>query len=121
VILKRKRQNDFDVLLQSCKLADRFWDRFAGFMMRKTIGQQEGILFPDCNSVHMWFVWCKLDILFLKQDHSQNTWLVIQANENVPAWKLIPMINFHADTVLEMKAGRAKELKIVVGDQLCLN
>ncbi len=50
-------------------LADSFWTRFLGLMFRSSWkGNDDGILFPDCASVHTCFTYLRPDIVFIDRE-----------------------------------------------------
>lgn len=120
MILYKMNANEKSVVLNDCLLATGFLDRLIGYMGKKQVASSEGILFPDCSSVHMWFMRTNLDVLFLKSE-SKNTWKVTTVYSNVPAWKILPLASLSSDTVLEIQPGNAGKLQIQEGDRLCID
>ncbi len=109
------------VAVQNCKLALDFWTRFSGYMFVKHVSKDEGILFPNCTSIHMWFTRSALDIVFLNKTENKNEWTVRKVVPKVRPWKLLPLADFGAEDVLEIAPGQAENLMIKEGDILCLS
>lgn len=47
------------------RVADRFWTRFAGLMLRRPPQAQEGLLLTGCASIHTLFMRYRLDLVWL--------------------------------------------------------
>ncbi|MFO8008758.1 MAG: DUF192 domain-containing protein [Candidatus Brocadiia bacterium] len=102
-----------DVLLERVVAAVGFWQRLRGLMLRRVLPDGEGLLFPDCRSVHTCLMRFPLDLAYLD---GQNR--VVKLVEGLKPWRLSFCPN--ADSVLEMNAGRAQEAGLSEGDRLLL-
>jgi uncharacterized membrane protein (UPF0127 family) len=84
----------------------------------------QGMLFPRCNSIHMWFMRFPIDVVFLraqKRADGSHTYVVSSVHEGVRAWRPHPLIDFGANDTLELPAGTVARCKIGSGDELCIN
>jgi uncharacterized protein len=106
-------------LVSELKVATHFFDRFFGLMGRKTYSPEQGLLFPSCSSVHMYFMRMPLDIVFLKTVNSKQ-YEVLSVHVSVPAWRPLPIANFRADAVLELASPHPNSSEIKKGDVLCI-
>lgn len=89
----------------------------AGLMFRKTIGPDQGMIFPYSppQDVAFWMknTWIPLDIIFVRADGS------IARITRAQAMDLTPLPSGEPVTmVLEIAGGRAAELGIRAGDQV---
>jgi hypothetical protein len=91
-----------------------------GLMYRRELARNRGMLFPFSEPIMAKF-WMKnclisLDMVFLRGDHVKNI------AENVPPCEKHPCPVYSADAfvdkVIELRAGRAKELNLKKGDKI---
>jgi uncharacterized membrane protein (UPF0127 family) len=94
------------------ELADSWWGRFRGLMLRQELPQGQGLLIAPCSSIHMCFMRFAIDAVYidasyrvLKVVHRLRPWIGLSA-----CW--------HAWAVLEMTAGTAEQYGISAGMQL---
>ncbi|MBI3534701.1 MAG: DUF192 domain-containing protein [Deltaproteobacteria bacterium] len=120
-IIKVKSLKNQQVMSDKCYVAEFFFDRLKGLMGKTVLMEGEAMLFPRCQSVHMWFMKMSLDIIFLKQGKEKETHEVTSIFVQVKPWKLLPLLDVKASEVLELQAGITKKLNIQVGDKLCIN
>ncbi len=101
------------VLLQRVVPAVGFWQRLRGLMLRRSLPAEEGVLFPDCRSVHTFLMRFPLDLAYLDAENR-----VVKLVEGLKPWRLsfCPA----AEAVLEMNAGRAGDVGLSEGDRLAL-
>ncbi|MBI4924570.1 MAG: DUF192 domain-containing protein [Bdellovibrio sp.] len=120
-IIKVKSLKNQQVMSDKCYVAESFFDRLKGLMGKTVLMEGEAMLFPRCQSVHMWFMKMSLDIIFLKQGKEKEIHEVTSIFAQVKPWKLLPLLDVKASEVLELQAGITKKLNIQVGDKLCIN
>lgn len=119
-----QHRSGFDSVVHSVDVtcANSYYSRLVGFMGRSEVLASEGILFPRCNSVHMWFMRTSLDILFLKtlplKQQGKNLFKILDIRTDVRPWLLFPLINLKSDSVLEVRAGSCLHLDLRIGDEL---
>ena len=94
------------------EVADSFWPRFKGLMLRKNLSAHTGLLITPCNSIHMCFMRFKLDIVFLSEDME-----ILKITANVWPWVGMSMC-LKAKSALELPAGTAAEYNLAVGEKL---
>ncbi|RWZ58209.1 DUF192 domain-containing protein [Halobacillus fulvus] len=90
--------------------ATSFSTRLKGYMFKRTPPINEGILFPKCRSIHMFFVNFPLDIVFLGEQNE-----VIRTYSSLPPWKTTGVVK-HAKATLELPAGAIDRYNIREGD-----
>jgi uncharacterized membrane protein (UPF0127 family) len=100
------------VLISRCRVATGFFERFMGLMLRSGIGEDEAILFPRCNSIHMFFMRFPIDVVLVAEDGE-----VVEVIECLRPWRLI-LPRSRARHVIEMKSGRSRQLGISAGEKL---
>lgn len=91
--------------------ADRFFSRFRGLMLKKTMDRNTGLLLIPCSSIHMFFMRFPIDTVYLDRDFR------VLGKETISPWRVGKRFKgTHA--VLELPAGKAAEIRI--GDTLSL-
>jgi uncharacterized membrane protein (UPF0127 family) len=83
----------------------------------------EALLFPRCNSIHMWFMQMPIDVIFLKTEISSDgkrIAKVVSVHSSVQPWKVLPLSCGAANETLELAAGTIQRTEVSVGDQLCI-
>lgn len=104
------------LIAEKCVVAESFSQRLFGLMSRSALGEKEGMLFPNCKSIHMWFMRFPIDVIFLRSDHK-----VSSTYSHAKPWKLLPISDLRADSVIEVPAGTLSKIQILPGDELCIN
>lgn len=97
--------------------ADGFWDRLVGLMGRSTLGQQSGMWFPRCQSVHMWWMRLNLDLIFLRE-REMGKYQVVRLVRNARPWAPLPFWCATATDVLEVSEGAVDRLQLSVGEEV---
>lgn len=98
--------------------------RLRGLIGRPGLAAGEGLLFPKCNSVHMWFMRFPIDVVFIATRRNADgslTRVVSSVHENVRPWRALPLLDWRAKDALELPAGAIRAHAIGVGDELCLS
>jgi uncharacterized protein len=95
-------------------LANRPWSRLKGLLGRTGLGEQEGIWFLPCNSIHSFGMKFVFDAVFMDKAGT-----VLALHSDVPAGKLLPIV-WKAHQVLEVQAGAIARHGIAVGQQLVI-
>lgn len=100
-----------DQYISKIYIADSFFKRFFGYMLRKH-PHHEAIVITPCNSIHSFFMRFEIDVLFIDKD-----FVVVKKIEAMKAGKIqLPVKS--AVAVIETKAGGFES--IVIGDKLGL-
>ena len=100
------------------EIADNPYERETGLMYRKSLGQEQGMLFIYQNeaprSFYMKNTYIPLDLIFYNRDSA-----VVSIHENaVPLSETSIPSNFPAQYILEVNAGKADEWNIEIGDKI---
>lgn len=117
--LKLVRRNDQVIVAAEAHVADQYFTRLVGLIGKKSLGHGEGMLFPKCNSAHMWWMSMPIDVIFLKKQNSES-WMVLDVKANLKPWKPLPVSCFRADDMLEVASGTAERINLKVGEVLCI-
>ena len=106
-----KRAGTDEVLLARVKRAESFGTRFMGLMGRKELASDEGLHFPRCSSIHMFFMSFAIDVIYLDGEHR-----VKKIVPELKPWRLswCPF----AKSVLETPAGWAGQVGLEQGEVL---
>jgi uncharacterized membrane protein (UPF0127 family) len=104
-------------------VADQFFVRLRGLIGTNNFEEGQGMLFPRCNNIHMWFMSMPIDVVFLKKDNSHQIaqWIVTSTHENVRPWRPLPLMDFTASDTLELPAGTIHKRAIKKGNALCIS
>lgn len=116
------RESDQISVASQLRVADRFFPRLKGLIGVKSFSEGEGLLFPRCNSVHMWMMSIPIDVVFLKvlkSDFGQK-WTITGVYPQLRPWKVLPVSNFRADDTLELPSGMVIKLGLKPGEVLCI-
>ncbi len=111
------RKHDRAEIASRVEVAERFASRLRGLIGRTRFDPGEAMLFPRCNSVHMWMMSIPIDVVFLKKESSG--WRVLSVHPELRPWKILPVGNFRADDTLELPAGTIQRAGIKSGEVLC--
>jgi len=117
------RENDRVYVVDRLETADTYWSRLKGLIGRTEFSRGEGLLFPRCNSVHMWMMSIPIDVVFLEADQSGNArkWTVGKVFPQLKPWKLMPVSDFSSQDVLELPSGTIEAFSLKKGDVLCID
>ena len=110
--MKRQLQNAHRTISIDIEMADSWWSRFKGLMMRKSLGDGEGLYLKKTNSIHMCFMRFAIDAIYFDKNGQ-----VVKVVSDLPPWLGLSAC-LKAKDCLEMKAGEAKRLGIEVGMEL---
>jgi uncharacterized membrane protein (UPF0127 family) len=105
------------VIADQCNVGVRFFERLRGLIGKSPVEISAGMLLPDCNDVHMWWMSTSIDIVFLKR-MDDTTWKVLRIFSSVKPWRLLPIWIREANDTLELSAGTCIRLGIGEGDLL---
>ena len=84
-------------------LADHFFTRFRGLMLRRNLAPGEGLLLKNCSAIHCCFMRFPIDAVYLDGQ------MQVVAVETVKPWRLGGIFP-GAKHVLELEAGSARSL-----------
>ncbi len=120
-ILSLKNQS---FIADKCFVADCFFARLKGLIGTPRLEAGEGMFFPKCNDIHMWFMSIPLDVVFVRRERALDgslSWRVTSAHEGVRPWRPLPLRDGKASETIELPVGTIKRCEIRAGDQLCLS
>jgi len=63
------------------EIADTFFARFRGLMLRKKLPAGHGLLIAPCNSIHMCFMRFAIDAIFIDKNYK-----VLKISRNIKPW-----------------------------------
>ena len=112
------RKIDQRVIASHAEVADRFISRLRGLIGKERFESGEALLFPRCNSIHMWMMSISIDAVFLKKRNAD--WEVLSLHRNLKPWKILPVGDWKADDVLELPEGSIEKLNLKSGEVLCI-
>lgn len=99
------------------QLANNFFSRFRGLMLRKALQPDQGLLITRCPSVHSLFMRCAIDVVYLDKNG-----IVTRCAPQLKPWRastgrsqLTGHTTAHA---LELRDGSIQHLNIETGNQL---
>ena len=92
-----------DLIAGRVAVADTFFTRFKGLMLRKALLPGEGLLLKNCSTIHCCFMRFPIDVVYL-DDNMQ-----VVGVETVKPWRLGHIFR-GAKHVLELDAGKARDL-----------
>jgi uncharacterized membrane protein (UPF0127 family) len=93
--------------------ADRAWSRLVGLLGRRRLARDEGLLLTPCTSIHTFFMFFPIDILYLNREH-----VVVKAVSALRPFRLSGCLKGHS--TLELPAGVIEASGTQVGDRLAV-
>ncbi len=116
------------VIADKCHVAESFFDRLIGLIGRRALGAGEGMLFPRCNDIHMWFMSIPIDVVFLspadpakRAPSGERVFRVSSVRRELKPWRPLPARDGRASETLELPAGAVDAYGIAEGDELCIS
>ena len=103
------------LIADKCKVAESFVDRLRGLIGRASLQEGEGMLFPKCNDIHMWFMSIPIDVVFLEEGR------VTSFRRSLKPWRPLPVRDGRASDTLELPVGTIDRCAIGIGDELCIS
>lgn len=107
--------------IATVQLAETFWTRFRGLMLRAPLPRDGGLWLEPCDSVHMLFMRYRIDVVFARREGGAAGPVVevLKVRERVLPWLGMAWCR-KASIAIELAAGRAAELGVQEGDRLRL-
>lgn len=90
-------------------IADTFLRRFLGYMFKKK-PYYDAIMFKPCNSIHTFFMWFDIDVLFIDKDMK-----IITKIDALKPGKIVMPVKM-ATSVIEGGSGIFKDC--IIGDKI---
>ena len=95
------------------RVADNFLLRLVGLMGRKSISEQEAVIFYSAPSIHTFFMRFAFDLVFLDKNRK-----VVRICQAIKPWKLV--FCSQAVTTIEFSPGTVIRSSLKVGDFLSI-
>lgn len=102
------------VLADQCFLANSFFSRLKGLLGRKGLSESQALALIPCDMVHTLGMKFPIDIIFVDRKG-----LILRINREVGANRIVPRVA-GAYAVIEMAAGRSRELNLVPGNMIII-
>lgn len=109
VLIKGKDRITVPITIRT---ADTFLQRLRGLMFRRQPLDQEGVWIIPCRSIHMFFMYFAIDVIFLDK-HNR----IVKLAENLAPGSILPPVS-SAYSVLEIPAGTVQRFGFEIGDQI---
>jgi uncharacterized membrane protein (UPF0127 family) len=100
------------IIADNIKIADNFFTRTAGLLGKTGLQYGEGLWIKPCNSIHSIGMKFEFDAVFLDKNLK-----IVYLLENMKPYRLSSII-FKAFSVLELSAGKIKEINLEIGDEI---
>ncbi len=110
-------------IADKCIVVVRFFDRLKGLIGKSALARGEGLFFPRCNDIHMWFMSIPIDVVFVRSNTNgaisgSRRFRVSSIHANVEPWKFLPLRDANASETLELPVGTIASADIQPGDEL---
>jgi hypothetical protein len=116
--VKSANKSTGKLVLSEAEVADSFWKRFRGLMLRRKFPRGGALLFkfkkPGRYSIHMFFMWFPIDLVYL-----DSSFRVVETRERLKPWRVYRPKN-KAQCLLELPEGTTSRLKIKIGQKISL-
>lgn len=87
-----------------CEVADSFWKRFKGLMLRQRLAPNTGLFIAPCNSIHMCFMRFAIDAIYVDRNYR-----VLKVVKNLRPWLGVSYC-YGAYGVIEVNRGEAAKI-----------
>lgn len=94
------------------KIARSFYSRLMGLMFRRSMDEDEALVFYKASSIHMFFMFMAIDVVFLDKEMK-----VMRVVSKLKPWLMANC--FGSYCTIELPAGKAQYL-ISVADELAI-
>lgn len=115
-------QPDATPFCEECYLATHFWDRCRGLLgFQGPLPVGFGLWIRPCSSIHLWGMKTAIDAVFIqvsKGDSISSDYHITSVWENLPPWKVFPVSDWRAQSVLELPVGTVARHYLKKGDPL---
>jgi len=93
-------------------IAKNFYLKFKGLMGKKNISR--GLYFPNCNSIHMFFMKESIDVLYLN-----NKGIIISMDKGLKPWS-VGKIRFAGKSLIELPYGTIDKYNIALKQKVTI-
>lgn len=94
------------------EVAKSFWSRVVGLLGRKDLHSEEALWINSCNGIHTCFMKFPIDVVFVDSEFK-----IESVHTDIKPWRFV-WAGEKGKSVIELRGGRASELKLEIGDQL---
>lgn len=101
------------IVVEHLDLADTWWTRFRGLMMRRALPPDAGLLIEPCTSIHMMWMRFPIDAIWLDSERR-----VAKVSRGIPPWIGLARGDKGSHAVVELPRGAADSVQ--PGDQLAI-
>ena len=98
-------------ILRRVRIPKGFYHKAKGLLGEKRLEKDTGMLFTNCNSIHMMGMRYSLDLVFMSKEG-----FVLKCQENIPPWRIAWCLK--SFMTLELAAGSIKNNGIKTGMKL---
>lgn len=100
------------LLAGAARMARSLPERLIGLLGHERLAEGEGLILPNCRSVHTWFMRFPIDLVFVDA-----RWRVVALGRRMGPWRLSAWV-WRAWAVVELAAGTIDRVRLEAGDQL---
>ncbi|HCM40998.1 MAG: hypothetical protein A2Z97_15035 [Bdellovibrionales bacterium GWB1_52_6] len=112
------------LIADKCYEAEHFFDRLRGLIGKSSLENGAGMLFPECNNIHTWFMTMRIDVVFIRKEvtaQGKTSWKISSVHPGVRPWRILPLFDRQADDTLELPDGTIERCTLRAGDELCIS
>lgn len=109
-------ENSNLIVVEHLKIANSFFKRFKGLMLKKIIDNNEGLLLTKTKQIHTFWMLSPIDVIYLRKT-TENKYLIVGLEIGMKPWKVGKYYRNVSD-VLEVNIGKIENLKLKVGENL---
>lgn len=101
------------IIAEKVLVANSFWTRFKGLMLKTNLKDYDGILLYPCKAIHMLFMFISIDVIFMDINKK-----IIAIYSNLIPW--ISYTRYHTDAfyTLELRPGSISQNNLKIGNNL---
>lgn len=103
-----------NLIADDVKIAQNFFTRSFGLLLRKSLADNEGLIIKPCCSIHTFFMRFNIDVLFVNKQNQ-----IVALYENVKPWQILP-IHLNSFYVIELLSGSISNKNIEKGNLIYL-
>ncbi len=103
------------------EVAGSWWARAVGLIGRASLAENEGLLLPGTNSIHMLFMRFPIDCIFVGAPKADGSRDVVGLREELAPWRGVVWWVRGAKAAVELPAGAIARSGIRVGDPVWLS
>jgi len=105
---------DMQKTLEGVERAENLAAKFIGLMGKKNFGNSKGLLLSNTNSIHTFFVFFPIDVVFLDKDFK-----VVRLVESLAPFRISPIV-WKASHTLELPTGTIAKKALKIDDKIQL-